>query len=425
MKASEIVKRARGIAAIENSSFINYDDESSSLNESWKDVYAYLTDSSDDYFVKEEELTDRTELDEYEYEYELPTDFFKLRTVDYKDGTQSDWKPADKFNLNNRNYNTLGVMYRFKQNKLWVLGNPTQVRISYYPAPDFITHPAPGSYEFEFSVDETADIAEHWCAKNQTSLIQAQDNLIVRWDENSETSTILYDGATDAVYPMVYKNKIFFIDSGEIFRLDLDGSVTSLDTDVVTSFRPSLVGDVLYYNTVTGLTSIDLVTGTTTAFAVAYDCYYTDGLKEYYIDGGDLEVDGTVLVSGGVTYFSYPFYTQRSVIYSLDADDNSTIWRDGYDGGHAGNEWMIIADPDTGSLSTIGSQIDYNFDYPQNIVPEIMSFSMAVDFKIKSEADPGVIKARLNELWTRFNSTVNRDSYEVQSIKNVYSGRVY
>jgi hypothetical protein len=422
MKASDIIKRARGMADVENSSFISWDDEISSLNESWKDIYAYLCESDDDYFVKEIELTEKTQIDELEWEWDLPADLFKLRTVDYKSGASATWIAAEKFNLNNRN-EYVGVKYRFKQDKLWVLGNPDRIKISYYPAPELIQHPSPGSYPFEFSLVDTRFISDHWCARNQKSVIQAEDSVIQRWDENNDTPEILYDGATDAKYPLSYKNKIFFVDSGSLWQLDLDGQVSEIVVDVDETKRPGLMDDSLFIPLLTGMYILDLVTGETSTTATAYDCYFNVSGIEYYLIDDDLYKDGAVLVSGGVTHMSYPFYTQRSNIYILDEDDNSSLWRLNSDGGQAGEDWMIFSNPDTGSISTIGSQKDYDFSYPQNIVPEIMSFSCAVDFKIKSSGDPSMLKARLGELWNRFESTINRDYYAVQKIDNVYNRR--
>ena len=101
MLASEIILRARHVADLPSSEFIDHNDELASLNESWKDIYAALLDNDDDYSVTETTLTLGPTFAvagaTNEYLLPLPTDCDRIRYVDYR-GTM-DWLPMSKFNL--------------------------------------------------------------------------------------------------------------------------------------------------------------------------------------------------------------------------------------------------------------------------------------------------------------------------------------
>jgi hypothetical protein len=76
-------------------------------------------------------------------------------------------------------------------------------------------------------------------------------------------------------------------------------------------------------------------------------------------------------------------------------------------------------------LLALDVTINYNFDYPNNLVPEIMAHRAAIDFRAKGQKDTTELKARLAELWERFRSSIKRDEYEVTRIKNAYAWGPY
>jgi hypothetical protein len=136
MLASEIVKRARSLADVPNSQFISYSDELESMWESYKDIYSKITDTSDDYFISQSILDTSTavQLGINEWEIDMPSDMYKIRFVDFMDNGR--WQNMDKFNTQSRNKSYSRPMYRFRGNKLWVIGSsytglPASIRVDY------------------------------------------------------------------------------------------------------------------------------------------------------------------------------------------------------------------------------------------------------------------------------------------------------
>jgi hypothetical protein len=66
------------------------------------------------------------------------------------------------------------------------------------------------------------------------------------------------------------------------------------------------------------------------------------------------------------------------------------------------------------------AEVDYDFSYLINIVPEIMSYRAAIDFKVKQGADVTQLSMRLKELWKRFDDTVRRNIYKRERVQNFY-----
>jgi hypothetical protein len=77
-------------------------------------------------------------------------------------------------------------------------------------------------------------------------------------------------------------------------------------------------------------------------------------------------------------------------------------------------------------LLAVSSFVDSDITYPANIIPEIIAFQAAIDFKTKLGMDFAGLKLRLGDpdlvpatgLWASFKSLVKRDDYEPERIKN-------
>jgi hypothetical protein len=78
--------------------------------------------------------------------------------------------------------------------------------------------------------------------------------------------------------------------------------------------------------------------------------------------------------------------------------------------------------------------VNYNFSYPNNLVPEIMAWKSAVDYRTKQGADIAAHLLKLGHptnasegpaigLWARFEQTIKRDEYMPERIRNAYADR--
>jgi len=138
---SELIAYARSIADLQNTKFISETDELVLINEAYRDIYSRYTESDGDYYTKEAVITlDSTMLDPNSngksYKIPLPTDFYKLRFVDYNYG--GNWNTCNKFSTSQRNQDVSVPMYRLINNTLWILAAPgtaSQIKITYYIPP--------------------------------------------------------------------------------------------------------------------------------------------------------------------------------------------------------------------------------------------------------------------------------------------------
>ena len=60
------------------------------------------------------------------------------------------------------------------------------------------------------------------------------------------------------------------------------------------------------------------------------------------------------------------------------------------------------------------------FDYPNNIYYTILAYMLAISFKIKQNGDITLLSGKLTEAENQFFDSINRDSNQFYTIKNVY-----
>ncbi|MDD5303536.1 MAG: hypothetical protein PHS14_10560, partial [Elusimicrobia bacterium] len=257
MKVSKIVSLARSLAALPDTQAISHDDEVSSVNASWRDLYARILESNDDPFLESATitLTPAMVVGTNEYLVPLPSDFYRLRTVDYRDGS-GEWRSMDNFAPTARNDLPSYPSYRFNANRLWIIGAQfSEVRLRYYPPSVELTHPEP---DIEFATGATpltfptitSPVYVPW--HNFGAYILAGTDITAgSIDDNTDATPVtLYAsaGASDLVY---YKGYLYWIEAADVWRAPTDLVTSPLvpvqltATGTVTSL--SVFRDHLYY----------------------------------------------------------------------------------------------------------------------------------------------------------------------------------
>lgn len=128
-KASDIIRRAKQIADLENSSFISWNEQLSLLNEAYITIYQKAIDADTRSFVKKFKTSNRIIV--------LPNDFYQLKSVilnvnGYLQPIAR--RPADQ------NYNSLS--YEMTGNTIEVYGQDWgEIQIEYIPKPQTLTFP--------------------------------------------------------------------------------------------------------------------------------------------------------------------------------------------------------------------------------------------------------------------------------------------
>lgn len=126
------------MANIPSTNFFTDADALRAVNASWKDIYSVLMLEDDDYFVTSVQtstgaLTPYTGR-ENTYQYSLPSAFFRLRLVQYQDG--SNWKPLQKMTLQDFGNWSNTPAYILKGTNLIICDDSSRTyEIWYYPAP--------------------------------------------------------------------------------------------------------------------------------------------------------------------------------------------------------------------------------------------------------------------------------------------------
>jgi len=482
--ASERITRALGIADLVNATNISYNDKVNSINESYKDLYNLILDSDDDYYVTEvvipiipAYLNPNSIGQYYEYNVPMPSDVMRLRYVDYTG--MGNWEPMDKYPLSMKDYNPSVPMYRWRNGNLNIIGGSTQqlgsIRVGYYPEPQVISVPDSGimvaqnltsaqqlavSYPVFTNVYSGGNINQ--ANGSLGKVVYYNSTSIVSEDEDLGTTTVLYTGVgiTQVKY---YQGWIFYVQAGSIFKLRTDLNSVSIPTLVVTpAFTPTLINVIIpnaanlpgFFNppfliwASDGTTNSNIydinggVVSTTTG--VAYRSFFIiDGIALATNAAGQLlKFTGTTFTTGTVIPYSLGLilsaYTDGVAIYCSVANTtqihklllNTAQTAIASDYTIANNinplvSWVVSNNRAAyqeldGTSMIISLAQDTTITYPNNIVPELLSYQCALDFIAKQHGDSSQVSTRFSSLFQRYKDSLRRDDYQVERIKNDY-----
>lgn len=453
MKVSAIETRARSLANISSSKAISHDDVDSSVNQSWKDIYARLIARDDDYFVTvTSAITVSTYATSNPNEYLIPLatiapDFYQLRAVDWQGGA---WREMHKFPMSMRNDQPSEPHYRFSGTNLWIVGaNITQVRIRYYPQPDTLTHPDTDlQYATAVTPNNFALISSPVYAswKNTGVYVYSAQNILEGSIDDNTTGTpvTLLAAGVNLSNLVYYKGYLYWLQAGNIKRAPTDLVTTPLvpanviATGTVTVF--SVYKNLLYYVDAGTMKTANLDgTGAAAGLAVAATSIALAGGVIYYVLAGALKsvTPSATIIASGISAVT----SDGTNLFVLDTSGNvrritvsstpalltdSTLSTDVTAmGPWYGNRIPVLTGEGQQFLA-ISSLVDSDITYPSNVITEIISFQAAIDFCAKLGREWDALKVRLGDadsnpatgLWSTFAKTARRDSYEPERVKN-------
>lgn len=466
MMASEIILRARHIADLPSSEFIDHNDELASLNESWKDIYAALLENDDDYFVTETTIALGPTLavagTTNEYLLPLPSDCTRIRYVDYR-GTM-DWLPMLKFNLSMKDNQPASPYYRIKGNFLWIIGASVpatglSVKIGYYPVQATITSPmTPLSFGTSYLPTTFVNVTAPGYAPYRKTMVYvyAATQLRAESIDNATVATpvVLFVEAGAVTNVVYYKGVLYWIRGALIWYKATDltaafvAPVQATAPAGVTSFF--ILNNLIYYTTaaairrcdLTGSAPSDVLVAGVVATSVAevgvstVTTFYTTAAGELvcfapftvlFASGiSEVQSDGTYLYIRDTSYRLRKLAVSITTTCTVTSD--VTVATDVIDIGQPA--WDVYETPEiyvipvlkdlAQTLQGFDTSVDYSFSYPNNLVPEIMAYQSAIDFRAKQKQETGELKERLAALWQRFSSTIHRDDYLPMRIRNSY-----
>lgn len=475
-----IVNRAMLLSDSVNMAAVSYDDIQNSLNEGMKDLYNLLTDANDDYFMVLTTLSlansiTSPALNTNEWLLQLPDDFYKLRFIDYNySGT---WQRMKRFSLDQRNdYNGV-LQYRFQGQNLWLVGSMSSgaavsVRIGYYPAIDPIYSPGP-SVLYDTGLSDAVMAGANYpfyvyggrsqpLPESTTSAQPNYDGLLF----STSTGYLYYSsqktGLTTALnsipgsykYPIYLNGFLYYSEIGTIYAQPLNPEVpvegsrgtvytgTSID-------QMFIVGRDLYFidngackvGTPVGISAMTasafggvLESSGVTSFHpnVGGYVHLIKGGAFLYINGVEITTTNpSVLVSDGEHSFVTNYTNNKpNKLHRLTVDMTVTtaptilraeIVCDNvkYNSIHQPRNGNIgICEYDGSGLYTASTTPDFIITYPNNLVPEILAYQLAVDIKRKMGADIADLTTRKQELYLRFMNVIRRDENTPERIRN-------
>jgi hypothetical protein len=478
VKASEIVARARSVSDLPASKFVSHYDELNSLNESWKDIYSALIEADDDFYVTRVQLTltpsNAVPNTQNEYLVPLPTDVLKIRYLDWF-GVYG-WLPMEKFPLSMKDEFVEWPRYRLQNGNLWIIGSNVPsagltINVGYYPVVQQITCPQlPIAYGTSYTAAGFALLtAPCYAALNQTMVYQNTGNVITAESKGLNTISTPVALFTDsgAVTNLVYyKGTLYWIRGGSIwYKATQLAAAFTAPTQVgaltgITSFF--IVNNLIYYSnateihscTLTGGSDSLLATATTTSVAVLNGVvYYVNGsggiqtitpASTLYASGfTDVQADGNYVyaldTSNQLHEIAVTVTAGVSVVVATDTvidTDVASVGQAAFD--PLANAFLVgVFHQEKQTLVALDTSIDFNFSYPNNLVPEIMAWQSAMDYRSKREADITLQNKRLfgepsslymgsvhdHGLWGRFHEVIKRDEYKPERIRNNYPQR--
>jgi hypothetical protein len=177
-KASDIIKRAKRLANIENTSFLSWREDMDYLNMAWKKVCQQLINKDTKYFYKVVDLPSSGT-------YELPDDFYQASSVRSKDGIVYSKKTASQPD-NSSYWDIIG-------NQLIYSGGPAV--LEYYTNPTYLTFPNSPIKLEDIDIDYTKILSVYG-----THIVYEDDEATYAYDIDTGVSTKLFDTTGFTIY---------------------------------------------------------------------------------------------------------------------------------------------------------------------------------------------------------------------------------
>lgn len=428
--AKDLIKRARQLADLENSEFISWNEQINLLNENYVALYQKLCNVGDKSFLKTFECGVGA--------VDLPADFFQLKSVSLKNN--GNIIPVLR-RAETQSYND--CYYELRNGKLVIGGYSGTYVVDYYPQPEtlifspdnvqiesalisyFTDNRILAAYDKRYFLDNGSvlDIESSSVIGTTGESTTAEENFIAIMDG----SKIITPGYSYNLNSLEKDTDLGFKDVAYLLRKGkIDGLVkSSVDTDghyklyTVIGGRPYITFDV----------DFDLEEGQEIKLIVTSDdlsdvwyFVFTDSECTKVIHNG--EVISLVLGCANPKLYNGEMYLRDSDqnAFKISADNEFIPLSDD-----------IIAynkfDEDTGygytkkngSNVAIVSFLDNSeLNFPNNFYFNVLSYYLAIAFKLKQGGDISGLDALLAKQEMTFFDTLTNDDYGPVRISNVY-----
>lgn len=434
--ASDIIKKARIAADLVNSDFITWYEEVSLLNDSYKELYQHLIDLNDPSFVKFINTTAKDVV--------LPKDFHQLRAVTLIRNGYSTPILRRSFSegYNSLSYEIVGDHLYFNTPFAQIVPGGTY-HIEYYCEPETLLFP-PEKKELAYNPYYMSIL----CSSNKYytyrhSNIENQPITIVDKNTNSELST--YSNLSGNLVDFVMTDQFVYArDSvtNEKYIFPVDNSNGTVDKSVSTKNVLILEnGEMCWIDIQTGILTNALYTNSYEIGKIE-NIEFETSPDAIYLANEDLS-DIWIVTGSNVKHFNEEIKINGSSISNL----KQPVYKNGTLYGLKGktileinNEVNIKFNPSIITLGNMDEDTGYSYitlskgnlyeeswvddtllDYPNSFFFQVMTYALAIQYKIKQGADSAGLQILYDKYFNNFIKSLPQDVYMPSRINNVYT----
>lgn len=406
-KSSDIIRKAEQLADLSNTDFITWDEKVSLLNDAYTMLYQKLVNIGDGSFVKP--------FVAFRGENILPKDFWQIRSVNL---VQNKIVTPVKRRASSENYYSLSYEIRF--DRLYINGeyNNGEIIVEYWSKPRTLTYkPNP--------VALTPELENRPVMTVHNEMFFTKSSPMIYWyDCKTETTgQANVEGDASFIFPCDEQALVTVGSTNKI--VTYDGTVTTL-SGIPFITESGAIGSIITnkgkinnhtifdwdYDT-EGVSLVVCNDSFDDFFYVKYDLLFHNGVQ-IIINDDFITANSIMYVNGNCWYYKtneVGYIDENDELYIVSVKPNC--------------KGINKIDCNTGYGYTIGTTVypwveDTVLDFPNSMYFTIMSYMLALQFKIKQGADASGLTTELQTLEHTFYDTLSQDANEPIRIKNVY-----
>ena len=462
LNTTDLIKRARQLADLENSSFISWEENFMAMNAAFNAVYQKAINHNERFWLKEAYLAAPI-TGSNESRYTLPADFFQLYAI-------NDVKTNRVLLRMSLNEPETELRYDIVNNELVIYGNRfADLKIRYFPTPKTLV--VPGD-DVKFEMPDLSSISEKAIDIYGTLLVWAGSELFNGTPVITINTYELTTGAAREYYLRWYQHPSEDFISGTVNSViaGRNGIAISITTDSAQmlflnlkksynySDLPCVKAEYIGNAFLTPGKDITFINNHHFVFADS-KYPYREASQDTSIHFNNIDVVGVVMKDSAIIKYINRATQNKIDYYNMDLDTAETIFtfydevklkyllcNNGIE--RVISESGVISSLDGEQIFThsgIGiNKIDFDtgyglseksdngdliihsiltateLDYPNNFFYEMLAYELAIQYKSKQNADCNGLIALYQKAEDQFYDTITRDDFQPTRIQNVY-----
>lgn len=436
-KTSDIIRRAKQLADLENSDFISYEENLMLINECYNKLYEKLINHNDKAFIRSAVLTGFSKTD-YKTVYTLPEDFWQLYGVRASVSNIPIPRKAQSESDTTSSYDIVN-------NELIIYGNRINdpLILDYWERPPTLTYPRKAT---------RIDTGLSWLAVYGSNAV-ARDPDDSNYKMYDLDGNMLHDFNLASCYQAIAgKNAAAILNSGAPYTIDIYRKGTQVqETDVLCAW---VNHGIIYYCKMPSAGTVDVYTQNN---ILSYSSHvtmpddYTDFLfvakdwaivkdssgklaAVYYDRNGSITAieNKTAIDEFKFIMADTPVLCEGNNVFFIDTESNVSCYDTSLRSLFTLNE-----DYDAVCLAWQGEKSGYGYinssgalcsfypdtilDFTNNFYFTLMAYYLAIAYKSKQNADTAALSTLAAEAEDHFYDTIGRDAYNVTRIRNAYA----